>query len=118
MAGGDAAEQFDGGVRRGSRTEYELRFRLVCRSAHQRYQDAQNWMARRYRFGFAPREVDLVQAYKWYQIAFYGEETAEKKRAELMPKMTPAQITEAQRLVAEWEPNPAECDDLAAQANN
>jgi hypothetical protein len=110
MEGGDAAEQFEVGVVLGIRAEYELSFRLVCRSAHQRYRDAQNWMARRYHFGFTPREVDLVQAYKWYQIAFYGAETAEKKRAELTLKMTPEQIAEAERLAAEWKPNPAECE--------
>jgi hypothetical protein len=32
--------------------------------------------------------------------------------------MTPAEITEAERLVAEWEPNPAECETIAAQPEN
>jgi hypothetical protein len=27
-----------------------------------------------------------------------------------MEQLTPAQIAEAERLVAEWEPNPAECE--------
>ncbi len=28
------------------------------------------------------------------------------------------QISEAERLVAEWEPNPAECETIGAQAEN
>ncbi len=32
--------------------------------------------------------------------------------------MEPAQLDEAERLVAEWEPNPAECETIGAQAEN
>jgi TPR repeat protein len=112
---GDAAEQFNVGLALRYRGEIELGYRLVCLSAPQGFQDAQNWMARRYHFGFPPVEADLVQAYKWYQIAFYGADYADKKRAELSAKMTPAEIAEAERLVAEWQPNLAECDARSIQ---
>ncbi len=30
----------------------------------------------------------------------------------------PAEIAEAERLAAEWKPNPAECETIGAQAEN
>ena len=33
-------------------------------------------------------------------------------------QLTPDQIAEAERSVAEWQPNPAECETTAAQAGN
>ena len=37
---------------------------------------------------------------------------------QLAEEMTPDQIAEAERLVAEWEPNPAECEVEGEQAEN
>ncbi len=39
-------------------------------------------------------------------------------RDQLTPQMAPAQISEAERLVTEWEPKPAECETIGAQAEN
>ncbi len=39
-------------------------------------------------------------------------------RDQLTPQMAPAQIAETERLVAEWEPNPAERESIAAPAEN
>ncbi len=33
-------------------------------------------------------------------------------------ELIPAEIAEAERLVAEWEPNPAECEIIGAQIGN
>ncbi len=33
-------------------------------------------------------------------------------------EMTAAEIIEAERLIAKWEPNPAECETIGAQAEN
>jgi hypothetical protein len=39
-------------------------------------------------------------------------------RDQLASMMTPDQIAEAERLVAAWEPNPAECETIGSQAEN
>jgi len=46
---------------------------------------------------------DYVQASMWYNLAaVQGNEMAVKNREVLVKKMTPEQITEAQRLAREW----------------
>jgi len=45
-------------------------------------------------------------------------ESAVRFRDQLASVMTTAQLAEAERLVAEWEPNPAECETIGAQAEN
>jgi len=46
---------------------------------------------------------DYVQAYKWYDLgARRNEKTGEQLRDELVKRMTPAQVAEAQRLTKEW----------------
>jgi hypothetical protein len=84
LDGGDAAERFEVGRTLWYREEFDLGYSLVCLSAHQRHQDAQEWLAGRYQYGWlgrrhypglSPREVDYVEAYKWYSIAFYGADT-------------------------------------------
>jgi hypothetical protein len=110
VEGGDAAEQFIVGATLRLRQEFELGDRLICLSAHQRYQSAQAFMALGDQHGLPMIEDDLVQAYKWYNLAFYSVEWrrsayADKGRAELAAQMTPAQIAEAERLAAEWQPN-------------
>ena len=66
---------------------------------------------------------DYVAAHKWFNLAAAGKtklaaERAAEGRDWLARKMTPAQIAEAERLVAEWDPNPAECEVYAEQADN
>ena len=59
----------------------------------------------------------MGQAYLWYSLASEAGH-AHGNWTRLTQEMTPAQIAEAERLVAEWEPNPAECEEFAAQADN
>jgi TPR repeat protein len=48
---------------------------------------------------------DNVEAYKWFTLAAgNGVLMAKQFRKDITPKMTPAQITEAQRLAREWKP--------------
>ena len=79
-----------------------------------------------YGAGFGGRlRRDLVRAYAWYELAELGGfeyegsrymqtaagwECCSKEKEILADEMTHDQIAEAGRLVAEWEPNPAECD--------
>ena len=67
----------------------------------------------------SPTTQDLIQAYKWFSLAVIaGDKTAQISRDLLSPQLTPGQIAEAERLVAEWEPNPAECETIGAQVEN
>ena len=46
---------------------------------------------------------DIVEAYKWYEIAeSKGSEIVHKGKIRIERKMTPAQISEAQKLAREW----------------
>ena len=48
---------------------------------------------------------DYVEAHKWYNLAAAGGiELARGDRDIVAEKMTPAQISEAQKLAREWQP--------------
>jgi TPR repeat protein len=71
-------------------------------AAEQGYYKAQNNLGLMYGTGLGVPQ-DYVQAYKWYNIAgANGDETGTKNRDIVAEEMTPAQITEAQKLVKEW----------------
>ncbi len=69
-----------------------------------------------YNRGETPQGHVLVQAYKWFKLAKVND--GEGSLTYLSTKMAPDQLAEAERLVAEWEPNPAECEIIGAQAEN
>ena len=53
-------------------------------------------------------EQDYVQAYKWYSLAaMHGQDEARKALFYCADLLTEAQIREAQRLAAEWQPSPS-----------
>ena len=48
---------------------------------------------------------DIVQAHMWFNLAAaQGNKLARKNRNYITKLMTPAEITEAQRLAREWKP--------------
>ncbi len=83
--------------------------RWYRKSAEQGIAEAQNWLAFMYDNGQGVPQ-DYVQAQKWYNLAASrfppGEprDIAVKNRDHVAKKMTPAQISEAQRLAREWRP--------------
>jgi hypothetical protein len=53
--------------------------------------------------------------------AFFGpsrRQIQERSLPDSIHAQTSAQIAEAERLIAEWEPNPSECEFEGAQAEN
>ena len=89
------------------------RYRERCLMAVQGDKASQYRVAADYRFGSFRFPVDLVRSYLWYHYAARGDsKVIEERIAYLVDKMTPSQIAEAERLVKEWEPNPAECEAL------
>jgi TPR repeat protein len=79
-------------------------FRLA---ADQGNAGAQFGLGGMYYFGFGvPR--DYVTAHMWYDLAAaQGNQDAVKSRGLVEQQMTPAQITEAQKLAREWKPKAA-----------
>jgi len=86
-------------------------WRWTCLAAHQGDRRAQYTVGGYYRSGLAPIEMDIVEAYKWYGLsALNGSDVHGAARDFAAKKMTPSQRADAERLVADWEPNPAECE--------
>jgi hypothetical protein len=60
-----------------------------------------------------------ITAYLWYSLAASnGLKRASFVRGELSKEMTSEKIAKAERLVAGWEPNLAECETIGAQTEN
>ncbi len=95
----------------------------LCRAANQDHPKAQARLGRPYFVGDGRAaltrkvEPDDVQAYKWFSLAASnGDQDAARAKGDLAKKMTPAQVAEAERLVAEWKPDLASCGELPAPA--
>jgi TPR repeat protein len=94
-------------------------WRWRCLAAHQGDDAAQSHVGHYYRVGSAPIQKELSEAYKWYSLAANnGDSRAGELLKKVSKQMTPGQVAEAERLVAEWEPNPAECEAIAERAIN
>jgi hypothetical protein len=105
------------------REKMETGYRLICHAAHRNFNRAQDHMAswyegeENYDTPFIP--TDNVQAYKWYTLAsMNGLESSKEEIAALGDRMTLNQVAEAERLVAEWQPNAAECEETDARVAN
>ncbi len=91
----------------------------MCLSAHQGDQNAQYVLGNYYRQGSNLVLQDPIEAYKWLSLAAKdGDATTKRLRDVFARQLTPEQIAEAERLVAEWEPNPAECEVETAAATD
>jgi hypothetical protein len=84
---------------------------LLCRAANNGHADAQAVQAARYRYGLWGSDIDPIKAYQSIGLAaFFGNRGAPLTKTTWRAGMTPDDVEEAERLVAEWEPNPAECE--------
>jgi TPR repeat protein len=73
-------------------------------AADQGYSLSQSELAAKYANGQGVPQSN-VQAYKWASLAAaQNDEAAKKLEASLSGKMTPAELAEARKLVAEWKP--------------
>jgi hypothetical protein len=111
LAGGAAAGPFEEGVAAYERGDYATALRLLRPLAEQGYASAQHNLGVAYGEGQGVPQ-DYVLAHMWFNLAasrFSGSEEeyrdkAVKNRDFVASKMTPAQLTEAQRLAREWRP--------------
>jgi hypothetical protein len=94
----------------------DQRQKWLCLAAHGGNAKAQDLMMYSYRYGLPPLKEGEVQALKWEMLAKASGYTNPTILKETKPTMRPEQIAEAERLVAEWKPNPAECEGEAVLA--
>jgi hypothetical protein len=102
-------------------------WRWLCRAAHSGDGRARYYVADYYRYGYGDFSVNQVQAYKWLSLAeesgigtgFKATFAGFLSPGQIIAgQMTPAQVAEAERLVAEWQPNPTECEIETAGTTN
>ncbi len=90
-----------------------------CLAAHGGQAEAQFSLGGRYEYGDGEIQPDTALSYLWHSLAARNGKTIATRAVDrLRADMSPTQITEAERLVAEWEPNPAECETIGAQFEN
>ena len=95
-------------------TDRVLAWNVACLAAHLGHQQAQDDLATSYYLGNEPVGKDFVKAYVWYTLA--GRE--KNVVMTTLKSMTLEEIAEAERLVAEWQPNRVECETIRAPAAN
>ena len=110
---GNANAQFFLGVMydkgQGVRQDLREAARWFRKAAEQGVAEAQSNLGFMYGYGEGVPQ-DYAQAYMWYDLAASrfppgeGRDIAVKNRDSLAKMMTPAQISEAQKLAREWEP--------------
>ncbi|MEE8153113.1 MAG: hypothetical protein V3T76_08810 [candidate division NC10 bacterium] len=105
-----------------SLNDFSQSWKWYCLAANQGHGIASYAVGNFYRSGLGPVKQDRIKAYVWYTLAGDAGTArsvgAAPSKDKLASEMTPSQIAEAERLVAEWEPNPAECEAIAAQIEN
>ena len=103
------ADDLNDGIAAYQSNDYGTAFAKFKKAAEAGNADAQGRLALRYALGRGVPQ-DFVQAHKWFTIAASTETDKEQRdkyvgnRDLVSGKMTPNQITEAQRLAREWKP--------------
>ncbi len=95
-------------------TDRVLAWNFACLVAHLGHQQAQDDLATSYYLGNEPVGKDFVKAYVWYTLAGREKNVVMTR----LKSMTLEEIAEAERLVAEWQPNRVECETIRAPAAN
>jgi hypothetical protein len=116
----------------------EMNVSWLCKAANGGHPRAPFELGRIHYYGLETTQKDYVEAYAWYGFARtngYDEPSdpsGGKIKTEtgwrccyphpalesIAAKLTPSQLIEAERLVAEWEPNLAECEAIGPQDQN
>jgi len=85
------------------------RQRELCLAAHQGDAEAQYTLGNNYKFGQSGTSPDAARAYLWYSLAGDFRDAIQFKETEASA-MNFSQRAEAERLVANWRPNPNHCE--------
>ncbi len=105
---GDAKAQYNIGIMYdrgdGVPQDYAEAVKWYRKAAEQGFAKAQNNLGEMYRYGYGVAK-DFVLAHMWYNLAAaQGNFGSPVQRDIVAMKMTPAQISEAQKLAREWKP--------------
>ncbi len=107
-------EQYRLGMRALARRDDQAAKHHFCLSANEGHGNAQVQMGH-----LASNKAAPERAFVWYSLATSNEASGSASNLkQVASRMTPAEITEGERLVAEWEPDPAECDVEAVAMGN
>ncbi len=92
----------------------DQRLAWLCKSAHGGHSMAQARLGQGYCNAFFGLDLDRVQGYKWASLALGSAPDWQVKRQKaaldnMAARMTPDQLSEAKRMVSEWQPDPASC---------
>ncbi len=85
------------------------RQRELCLAAHQGDAEAQYTLGNNHKFGLSGTTPDAARAYLWYSLAGDFRDAGDLKETEASA-MNFSQRAEAERLVANWRPNPNHCE--------
>ncbi len=85
------------------------RQRELCLAAHQGDAEAQYTLGNNHKFGLSGTTPDAARAYLWYSLAGDFKNAGQLKETEASA-MNFSQLAEAERLVANWRPNPNDCE--------
>jgi hypothetical protein len=86
-------------------------FKSLCLSANEGYAPAQATLAMHHRYGLPGTAADPVQAHLWLILAAFGGHPSAAGTLEAWTAtMSPERVAEAERLVAEWVPDPSACE--------
>jgi hypothetical protein len=85
------------------------RQRELCIAAHQGDVEAQFTLGNNYKSGLSGTTPDAARAYLWYSLAGDFKDAGQLKDSEAST-MNFSQLAEAERLLANWRPNPDECE--------
>jgi hypothetical protein len=115
---GDPEAMYEHGFGLGM-SEQSERLRWYCLAAKHGHAMARYQLGRYHHQGLAGFEGNSERAYRWYTLALEANHAdAARYREKLSRDMTPDQIAEAERLVADWEPDSEECEVYVAKARN
>ncbi len=82
-----------------------------CRAAHKGHAKAQYSLATYYGWGHCPVQKNIIKSYVWRTLSLNGgDPRAAEARDETEQEMSADQIAEAESILANWKPNPAECE--------
>jgi uncharacterized protein len=114
---GDAAAQTNLGNMylrgQGVSQDYAIALSWYRRAADQGLATAQRNLGLMYEQGQGVSQ-DYVSAFMWFNLAAGADYDAAKNRANVIVKMTPTQIAEAQKRAAEWRPKMASAAPMAS----
>jgi TPR repeat protein len=83
----------------------------ACLVANRGHPAGQNYMGRYFedRHQASGLTSELIEAYKWYSLAFEQRVGSDYHRRRVESQLTPTELSKAKQTVIDWQPSPSEC---------